>query len=166
MTQLIPLPLHAGEEMKRLARFLRDVRWTGAIEAGAMGPDSPAMTATGEGRHHAIQDGLWIVGDYQQDQFLADGTFVLHWELHWVSGWDPRSAEYRASIADNYGHVELLSGRIDGDLLTFRSIGRPPIRTQLSWQIVDDDTMTWRNDVSIQNGPFELVEQYVCTTIT
>lgn len=29
--------------------------------------------------HHLIQDGLWIVGEYWQDQFLADGTFVGRW---------------------------------------------------------------------------------------
>ena len=36
-------------------------------------------------RHEIIQDGRWIVGTYQQDQFLADGTFVLTWQLHWVA---------------------------------------------------------------------------------
>ena len=47
------------------------------------------MTAEGRGVHTPIQDGLWIVGDYEQDQFLLDGTFVLKWQLHWVVGWGP-----------------------------------------------------------------------------
>jgi hypothetical protein len=68
-----------------------------------MGPGTPAMTATGWGKHHHIQDGRWIVGTYEQDQYLADGTFVLKWQLHWVAGWDPAHGEYRATIADNYG---------------------------------------------------------------
>jgi len=150
--------------MERLAKFHRDVSWTGTIRAGGMGPGSPAMTATGTGRHHAIQDGLWIVGDYQQDQFLPDGTFVLHWQLHWVSGWDAQAGEYRACVADNHGHLELLAGQIDGDLLTFQSIGHPPVRLRLFWHLVDDDTMIWRNEASVQGGPFNLVERYVCTT--
>lgn len=165
MTITIPQPIHAGDEMRRLARFHRDVRWTGTVRAGGMGPGSPEMTATGEGRHHAVQDGLWIVGDYQQDQYLPDGTFVLHWALHWVAGWDPQVGEYRASAADNYGHLELLAGRIEGNLLTFRSLGNPPVRIQLFWHIIDDDTMTWRNEISVHGGPFQLVERYDCTTI-
>ncbi|WP_406047147.1 DUF1579 family protein [Kribbella sp. NBC_00889] len=158
----VPLPLQAGDEMGRLARFHRDVSWTGTIQAGAMGPRSPAMTATGTGRHHTIQDGLWIVGDYQQDQFLIDGTFVLRWQLHWVAGWDARAGEYRASVADNYGHAEILAGRIDGDFLTFQSIGRPPIRIRLSWRLIDDTTMMWRNEASVHGGPYELIETYTC----
>ena len=73
--------------------------------------------------------------------------------------------EYRASVDDNYGHVEILSGHIDGDLLTFESIGSPPVRLRLSWQLVDEATMVWRNEVAVQGGPFELVERYVCTSI-
>ncbi|MFG1913137.1 DUF1579 family protein [Kribbella sp. NPDC048928] len=165
MTITSPQPIRAGEEMRRLARFHRDVRWTGTVRAGGMGPGSPEMTAIGEGRHHTIQNGLWIVGDYQQDQYLADETFVQHWELHWVAGWDPQAGEYRASAADNYGHLELLAGSIDGRLLTFRSIGNPPVRLQLFWHIVDDNTMTWRNEISVDGGAFQLVERYDCTTI-
>jgi hypothetical protein len=162
----VPLPLQPGDEMTRLARFHRDVRWSGTVRSGGMGPESPAMTATGEGRHHTIQNGLWIVGDYQQDQFLTDGTFVLHWQLHWVAGWDPEAREYRAAVADNYGHTEILAGRIDGRLLTFESIGHRPVRIRLRWRIEDKDTMIWRNEVSIDGGSFALVERYVCTTIT
>ncbi len=95
-TEMIPMPLEAGAEMAALARFHRDVTWTGTIEPNAFGPGSPPMTAVGEGVHRFIQDGLWIVGDHRQDQFLADGTFVARWQLHWVAGWDPQAKEYRA----------------------------------------------------------------------
>jgi hypothetical protein len=47
------------------------------------------MTGIGHSTSHAIQDGRWIALDLEQDQFLEDGTFVLTWQLHWVSGWDP-----------------------------------------------------------------------------
>jgi len=36
-----------------------------------------------------------------------------------VAGWDPTAKEYRATIADSYGHVDVLRGWTDGDLLTF-----------------------------------------------
>jgi hypothetical protein len=161
----VPMPLRAGEQMRRLARFHRDVTWTGTIEPGGMGPGSPAMTAIGEGRHHVIQDGLWIVGDYRQDQFLADGTFVLRWYLHWVAGWDAQAGEYRATVADNYGHTEILRGWIEGNLLTFQSIGHPTVRIRLFWHLADADRMTWRNEASVNGGPFRLVERYECRTM-
>ncbi len=161
----VPRPIEAGAEMRDLARFHRDVTWTGTIAAGGMGPGSPPMTAVGEGRHELIQDGLWIVGNYQQDQFLTDGTFVLRWHLHWVAGWDPSAQEYRATVADNYGHAETLRGRIDGDLLTFQSIGDPPVRLRLLWHLADEHIMTWRNEASVNGGPFNLVERYECHTI-
>ena len=161
----VPKPITPGPEMAALARFHTDVTWTGSIQAGGMGPGIPALTAVGWGKHEAIQDGRWIVGTYQEDQFLADNTFVLTWQLHWVAGWDPQAGEYRASVADNYGHVEILAGHIDGNLLTFDSIGDPPVRLRLFWRLADDNTMIWRNEVSIQGGPFILVERYICTTI-
>jgi hypothetical protein len=108
---------------------------------------------------------LWIVGDYWQDQFLADGSFVLRWQLHWVAGWDQQAGEYRATVADNYGHAEILRGWIEGDLLTFQSVGNPPVRIRLFWHLVDDSVMTWRNEVSVHGGPFTLVERYECHTV-
>ena len=70
-----------------------------------MGPGSPPMRAAGAGLHQVIQDGLWVVGDYKQDQFLEDGSFVLKWALHWVAGWDALQAQYQPTYADNYGHA-------------------------------------------------------------
>ena len=161
----IPMPLQAGPEMRALSRFHRDVTWTGTISAGAFGPGSPPMTAVGEGVHQVIQDGLWIVGDYQQDQFLTDGTFVMRWQLHWVAGWDPVVNEYRATVADCYGHTEILRGWIDGNLLTFQTIGMQPVRIRLFWHIVDGTSMTWRNEVSIDGLPFQLIERYDCRSV-
>ncbi|MEV0283581.1 DUF1579 family protein [Kribbella sp. NPDC050820] len=163
-TDELPRPLQPGPELTALARFHRDVTWTGTIRPGVFGPDSPELTATGQGVHHLIQDGLWIVGDYWQDQFLADGTFVARWQLHWVAGWDPQAQEYRATVVDNNGHAEVLRGRIDGDLLTFESLGRPPVRLRMFWHLTSDTEMIWRNEVSVDGGPFQLVERYVCRT--
>ena len=98
----IPTPITPGPEMEALTHFHTNVAWTGTIHAGGMGPGTPVMTAIGWGGHETIQDGRWIVGTYQQDQFLADSTFVLTWQLRWVAGWDPTAQEYRATLADNY----------------------------------------------------------------
>jgi hypothetical protein len=161
----VPKPTSPGPEMEELARFHRDVAWTGMIEEGGMGPDSPAMRATGRGTHERIQGGRWIVGTYEQDQFLLDGTFVLRWQLHWVAGWDPTAGEFRATVADNYGHADVLRGWIDGDRLTFETVGDPPVRLRLVWDVSDPLRLTWRNEMSIGGAPWSLVEEYRLTPV-
>ncbi|HEY7469818.1 MAG TPA: DUF1579 family protein [Acidimicrobiia bacterium] len=137
----IPRPITPGWEHTALRRFHRDGTWEGLIHAGGMGPGTPVQKAIGTATHHWIQDGRWVVGDYAQDQFLEDGTFVLKWELHWVCGWDPMAGEYRATIADNYGRADVLSGRIDGDVLVFESApGRFP-RIRLTWEATDPEVV-------------------------
>jgi hypothetical protein len=158
----IPRPIEPGAEMSALARFHRDMEWTGSIEEGGMGPGTPRMRAAGRGRHVWIQDGRWIVGDYEQEQSLLDGTFVLRWQLHWVAGWDPANGEYRATLADNYGRADVMRGRIDGDRLVFETIGDPPIRLRLVWDVSDRNEMTWRNEMSVGGEPWSLVEEYRC----
>lgn len=162
---LVPAPAAAGREMAALARFHADVIWTGVIKEGGMGPGTPAMTARGWGRHDRIQDGRWIVGTYEQDQYLLDGTFVLRWQLHWVAGWDPASGEYRATVADCYGHADVLRGRIEGDRLIFETIGEPPVRLRLVWDVTDPARVIWRNEMSVAGSPWSLVEEYQCTPV-
>ncbi len=160
---MIPKPITPGAEMDVLARFYPDVTWTGAIHEDGMGPGTPAMTATGRGTHERIQDGRWIVGAYEQDQYLLDGTFVLKWQLHWVVGWDPMNNEYRATIADNYGHADVMSGHIEGDRLVFESVGDPPVRIRLTWDATDASDITWKNEMSVGGAPWSLVEDYHMT---
>ena len=50
-------------------------------------------------------------------------------------------------------------------LFRSESIGRPPVRLRLSWHLADENTLTWRNEVSIQGAPFNLIERYLCTPI-
>jgi hypothetical protein len=89
------------------------------------------MHCCGFGRHEAIQGGRWIVGSYEQDQFLADGTFVLKWQLHWVAGWGPAASEHWATFADNYGRTGVMRGSIDGDRLTFETLDDELVRLRL-----------------------------------
>lgn len=161
----IPQPIAPGPEMEALARFHRDVTWSGIIAAGGMGPGTPEMTAVGSGVHERIQDGRWIVGTYEQKQYLIDGMFVLAWQLHWVAGWDPRAGEFRATVADVYGHAEVMRGRIEGERLTFESVGDPPVRIRLVWDLTDPRDMLWRNEMSVAGSPWSLVEEYHCTPV-
>ena len=153
-------PIDVGLEMAALGRFYRDVTWEGTIREGGMGPGTPAMTGVGRGTVQAIQDGRWIVLDCEQDQFLHDGTLVLRWQLHWVSGWAPEHGEYRAVMTDNYGHAEVFRGRIDGDRLMFESMEGAAARLRFTWDVSDPGVITWRNEMSVGDGSWFLIEEY------
>lgn len=73
----IPGPIVAGPEGKAPTRLCRDMTWTGIVRADGMGPETPAVIARGSGGRERVQDGRWIVGAYEQDQFLVDGNRVL-----------------------------------------------------------------------------------------
>jgi hypothetical protein len=156
----VPRPVSAGPEMDALGRFYRDVTWKGVIHEGGMGPGTPAMTGIGHSTSRVIQDGRWIAVDSEQDQFLADGTFVLKWQLHWVSGWDPGHGEYRAVMADNYGHADVYRGRIEGDRLVFEPMRDTGPRLRLTWDASDPGVITWRNEMAAPDGSWFLIEEY------
>ncbi len=66
----VPKPIGVGPEMQALRRFFPQVvSWAGTIHEGGMGPGTPAMRGIGRGMARVIQDGRWIAGDYEQDQF-------------------------------------------------------------------------------------------------
>ena len=156
----VPKPAAAGPEMAALGRFYRDVTWKGTIRAGGMGPGTPAMTGVGHATARPIQDGRWIVLDCEQDQFLPDGTHVLTWQLHWVSGWAPEQGEYRAVMADNYGHADVYRGHIDGDRLIFESIADTGTRLRFTWDAASPGVINWRNEMSLGDGSWFLIEEY------
>ncbi len=159
----IPRPIDVGPEHEALRAFHVDGTWEGVINAGGMGPGTPRQTALGSAAHTWIQDGRWVVGEYAQDQYLEDGSFVLRWELHWVCGWDPAAAEYRATIADNYGRAALLSGWIEGDRMVFESMGDSFPRIRLTWDLSDPSIVLWRNEMTFDDEDWVLVEEYRIT---
>lgn len=156
----IPKPIEVGPEMAALRRFFPGVTWRGTIHEGGMGPGTPAMTGVGRGTAGVIQDGRWIAGDYEQEQFLADGTFVLRWQLHWVCGWSPEHGEYRAAMVDNYGHADVYRGQMDGDRLVFESMGDTGPRLRFTWDASNLEAMLWRNEMSVDGESWFLIEEY------
>jgi hypothetical protein len=147
--------------MTALAPFYRDWVWAGTIEAGGMGPGSPAMTGIGRATCHLIQDGLWYACDFRQEQRLPDGTFVLEWQLHWVSGWDARAGEYRASSADNNGpNLSIFRGDLDTNRLVYESLSDALPRIRLTWILDDETHARWRNEYTLDGEAWTLVEEY------
>ena len=82
----VPKPIGVGPEMAALRRFLPEVVTWEAPSTRAGGAGHARDARDWPGHSQVIQDGRWIAGDDEQDQPLADGTFVLTWQFHWVSG--------------------------------------------------------------------------------
>lgn len=155
-TPNIPEP---GPETKALARFLWNGTWEGTVEPGGMGPGSPAMDATGRATCTGIMNGLWMACNFEQDQFVA-GKKVLTWKAHWIIGWDRASREYRAVGVDSNGVAFIFNGRIEGNLLIMESMGDSPVKLRFTWDGANPDAFTWKNEMSVNKGPWKLIEQY------
>lgn len=157
----LPRSAVAGPEMAALEPFYGDWTWTGTIEADGMGPGSPEMIGTGRATCRLTQDGLWYVCDFAQEQRLSDGTFVLRWHLHWVTGWDGPHGEYRASSADNNGpNLAIYRGRIDGNRLVYESLDDAFPRIRLTWILDDPEHARWRNEYTLDGQTWTLIEEY------
>jgi Protein of unknown function (DUF1579) len=157
----LPRSAEPGPEMAALAPFYRDWRWTGTIQAGGMGPGSPEMSGVGRATCRLIQEGLWWSCDFEQEQRLADGTHVLDWQLHWVTGWDGMAREYRASSADNNGpNLAIYRGRIDGNELVYESLSKGLPRIRLTWILDDENHARWRNEFTLDGATWSLIEEY------
>lgn len=108
-----------------------------------------------------IQGGLWYDCDFEQEQRLTDGTFVLRWQLHWVTGWDARAGEYRASSTDNNGpNLSIFRGRLDGNQLIYELLTGDLPRIRLTWILDDATHARWRNEYTLDGSSWILVEDY------
>ena len=159
-----PEPLRGGAEMAALRPFHFDCRWRGQVAAGGMGPGSPEMDAVGQGIFRPILDGAWLAGDFEQDQFVA-GERLLTWKAHYVVGWDPRVGEYHVTYVDNAGNASVLRGRIEGARFIIESLAGEPLRLRMSWDLLEPGRVAWRNECSVAGGPWQLIEEYLCTPL-
>ncbi len=151
-----------GPEVRKLERFHANGTWTGKVEANGMGPGSPEMEAKGRATCEWIQDGLWLSCDFEQDQF-AQGDKVLTWKAKWIVGWDSRVQEYRAVGVDTNGNSFIFGGKIEGDSLVMESLGDSPVKLRFIWDATDPKAVKWKNEMSLNNGPWQLIEEYIIT---
>lgn len=158
-----PAPLTAGAEMAALRPFLFDCIWTGSVEAGGMGPGSPAMVAEGRAAFVPILDGLWLACDCAQEQYV-DGKHVITWKAHFVVGWDPRAQAYKMTYVDSNGSASLMQGRIEGTRFICETMGNDAVQLRLIWERQEQGQVNWRNECSI-GGDWFLIEQYICLPV-
>ena len=169
-TEWRPPAFSPSAREKRLEDFFFDCAWTGKVHAGGQGPGSPEMEAEGGGTCRWLMGGMWLVGDFRQDQF-SGGVYVLTWQLHIVVGWDSQASEYRAVLVDSNGTSAHLRGTIEGARLVMASVepltaGGKPIELRLTWDAADPRAVVWRNEMSVEGGPWFLVEDYVVEPLT
>jgi len=159
-------PAKAGSETNALKRFFPDgerVTWIGTVMAGGMGPSSPEMKAKGKATMKWIMNGLWAMFDAEQDQFIGDKK-VLTWKAHIVVGWDFWGKEYRAIAADSNGSTALFKCEIEGDKFIMTAdvtIRGQPAKLRFIQDHTDPNAVKWFNETSINNGPWQLIEEYI-----
>jgi hypothetical protein len=155
-----PLPQRPGRQTEALRRFHRNVTWTGTVKANGAVPE---MTATGRGTFRWINRGLWVLGEFHQDQFY-EGRKVTEWSAQYIAGWDYSRKTYVAFAADSNGRCVPFVGAIEGDRFVITSegatIGGAPVRLRMIWDATDPAVMRWRNEMSIADGPWTLIEEY------
>ena len=158
-------PAKPGLETEALKKFFPDganVTWIGTVKEGGMGPGSPKMTAKGKGTFKWIMNGLWAMVDMEQDQFVA-GKKTLTWKAHMVVGWDFSAKAYRAIVADSNGSTALFNCEIEGDKFIMRAdaiIMGQPTKIRMTQDHTNPQAVAWKNEYSVNNGPWRLIEEY------
>ena len=73
---------------------------------------------------------------------------------------DTDAGQYRATLNDNYGHADVMRGRIDGDRLIYETLEGRPARLRLTWDLTDPDARVWTNEVCLGGDSWQLNESY------
>ena len=108
-------------------------------------------------------DGLWAMCEFEQDQFVA-GKKVISWQLHLIVGWDFLAKEYRAVGVDTNGSALLFKCEVDGrvfSLATDTTMMGMPAKIRMTQDYANPDAVLLKNEFSIDNGPWQLIEEYV-----
>jgi hypothetical protein len=149
-----------GPETHALSRFHRNVTWVGTVKANGFLPE---MTTKGHGTFRWLNRGLWVLGEFHQDQF-RDGRKVAEWDAQYIAGWDHSRQCYVAFAAESNGRCVPFTGVIDGDRFVITSdsatIGGAPIRLRIIWDLSTPGIMHWSNEMSLSDGPWTLIEEY------
>lgn len=149
-----------GPQTEALKRFHRDMAWVGTVKAT---PVTPEMTATGRGTFRWTDDGLWVMGSFAQEQFHA-GRQVASWSAQYLAGYDYSRQTYVAFAADSNGRAVPFTGVVTGDLFIITSDGATvagaPVRLRMTWDLSSSSQMKWRNEMSLGNEVWQLVEEY------
>jgi hypothetical protein len=88
---------------------------------------------------------------------------VLTWLAHYLIGWDPQAQGFVAFQADNCGHAVCMCGRFEGERLMLETTDPGPARFRLTWDLAHPEGPHWTDEVSVDGGPWRVVEEYGLT---
>jgi hypothetical protein len=159
-----PPALKAGTQMKLLKQFMFECQWTGKVQAGGMGQGSPEMQGIGKASFKPMMGGLWLVGDFEQNQFV-NGQLLIVWKMHFIVGWNEAEQRFKIALVDNNGTAALMSGRIEDKRFIAQNSPNAPVRLELVWELLEDGSVRWTNHCSVQPGSWFLVEEYLCRAV-
>lgn len=159
-----PPPLRTGPEMEALKKFHFDCTWTGTVKSGGMGPNSPEMAVVGKGLFHPIMEGLWLIGDFEQDQLVQDEV-ILRWKAHYMVGWSVQEQAYKIALVDSNGVAGTMKGRIEGNRFVAETYDQSPVKLQMVWELLDDGSIRWINRGAVNGRDWFLIEEYICTPL-
>jgi hypothetical protein len=69
-------------------------------------------------------------------------------------------------MADNCGHAGFMRGAFDGDRMVLTTPGIEPVTFRTTWDVSDPAAATWQDELSVDGGPWQLIEQYTMAPIT
>ncbi len=109
-------------------------------------------------------DGLWVVGEFEQDQYMGKQK-VLTWKAHYVAGWDHALGEYRAFVVDSNGRGSVFRGELNDDSFAIISLEEVDVsgqsfRLRMVWDMSEPANSRWLNEGSLDGKNWFLIEAY------
>ncbi len=161
-------PVGRFQELKRLHRFFPEGRGRleGVLEAGLLGQGAPELRESGGFKSKWIMDGVFCVLTY--DVYLYEGAKKTdRSQGHCVIGWDTNAGEYRMLRAANLGVMFQMSGRLEGNRLSFTSDRRKlkGRETRIRYTFVKErpNVISWIAELSVGSSPWKRVGTDVLT---
>jgi len=126
-----------GPEVKELVFMVGKFTNEGAVKAGAMGPNSPAMKVSGTDECRWAAGGFGLTCTYSYD---VGGT---KWAGTGLFYYDSTSKKYRYHAINNLGEIEDQTGTVSGDTWTWNgesSVGGKVFHVLLVTKVVSKDS--------------------------
>jgi hypothetical protein len=158
----IPQPQKPGAETRALLPLAIDATWKGKMPANALQEGSPEMTTSGNQDCKWSVDNLWLTCDVKST--MGEGKMAMKWRGHVMLGYDFMAKEYRATVVDNMGVANMMTGNIEGNKLTLTSVmetnvGGKRCKGRMTWDWTNPNAITMTTENSKDGGEYKVVEQ-------
>jgi uncharacterized protein DUF1579 len=157
------MPPKPGAETMALKPLATTLSLSGNVPAGAMGPNSPAMTTKGTHTCKWSADKLWLNCEIKDT--MGTGKQAMTWVGHMTVGWDFSAKMYRAVLTDNMGMAMMMQGKMDGAKLPLESVGDyqmmgHPMKMRFTMDMTDPKALKYADERDIgKSGKFTTFEE-------